>query len=889
MLNKLCLKQIAQNLLISSHIKTGQQLLMKQLFLILLFLSVSTFAQQTSVLENSIYSQVDDLVAHPSKETILKSSAFEKTISPKTKQEFLALVILNCNNAFYQNQFGLLQNAILSYEKAWNVYEKNKLSNYDIDEFCLKPLGNLYTLIGDFESAENTIKHYLYSATIQNNQLQKIAAIQNLSTVYISSGKNEEATQLLIKTISTESLSPIQKATLLNNLGSIYLISKKYSLSKNCLLESIKIVPKTKEQNEILTNAYRNIATILSLENNFEQSNLYFKKAKSLFFSNPNQEVRKVAKLYFEEATLFFNQQNYQESQKSLNLFYSKIVPNFNQKKGLPSQSSLFAEPLLLEGFDLQSALFLNQNQPKNALKSFELSFYVDELLQSLLFYENSKILNQISNRNRTEKCLKIYDYLYKTEKNELYLEKAFQLSERTKATVLKSSLKQSKLVSKTKKEILEALQNQNTIILKEQQKGNLANLEMINKAIKKQNELMLSIKTKYSEKEFNFDAKISVSKLFSKLNKDNSALVSYFFGNEKCYSFNFQNNKLTLHSFNNVVAIKNKITSFLNYFSSADKISNDVTGYSNTANQLYHYLKLPEDRKVKNLILIPDGLLNFVPFEALLVTKTNTTNFAKMHYLVSDFNIVYNSSVSFYLDNEQANKRNKAETILGVFPVFENSDFELTYSKNELQAIKNNFQGVFLEKNEATFSNFKLKSNTSSILHLSTHASSGDIETPASIKFIDQEVYYSELYNLNIKPNLVVLSACETGLGKLFKAEGAMSVSRGFQMAGAKNLLFSLWRVNDYTTSVFMEKFYKNIKNGFTYSQANRKAKLDFLKDDAVSNSKKSPYYWCAMVYYGDLQNENQINYLAIGAIIIGVLVFLFLLSKFIKQKSDN
>lgn len=153
---------------------------------------------------------------------------------------------------------------------------------------------------------------------------------------------------------------------------------------------------------------------------------------------------------------------------------------------------------------------------------------------------------------------------------------------------------------------------------------------------------------------------------------------------------------------------------------------------------------------------------------------------------------------------------------MLGIFPVFEKTNYELTFSKAEMQSIQSNFDGQFFENSNATFDNFKMNADKYSILHLSTHADSGDIDTPASIKFYDQEIVYSELYNLNINPNLVVLSACETGIGKLYKSEGAMSIARGFQFAGAQNLLFSLWKVNDYTTSVFMDYFYKISKTTF-------------------------------------------------------------------------
>jgi CHAT domain-containing protein len=139
----------------------------------------------------------------------------------------------------------------------------------------------------------------------------------------------------------------------------------------------------------------------------------------------------------------------------------------------------------------------------------------------------------------------------------------------------------------------------------------------------------------------------------------------------------------------------------------------------------------------------------------------------------------------------------------------------------------------------------------------------------------------YSELYPLTINPNLVVLSACETGIGKLYKSEGAMSIARGFQFAGAQNLLFSLWKVNDYTTAVFMGDFYKYIKQNDSYFEANAKAKLDFLKNKNITNAKKSPYYWAAFVYYGSLKNKEKSNYWIMGFVIISMLIGGFILFK--------
>ncbi|MFM9826956.1 CHAT domain-containing protein, partial [Flavobacterium sp.] len=183
-----------------------------------------------------------------------------------------------------------------------------------------------------------------------------------------------------------------------------------------------------------------------------------------------------------------------------------------------------------------------------------------------------------------------------------------------------------------------------------------------------------------------------------------------------------------------------------------------------------------------------------------------------------------------------------------------------------------------FFDNKTATIDNFKMNAADYSILHLSTHATAGDTETPARIQFFDREILYSELYNLKINPDLVVLSACETGIGKLYKSEGAMSIARGFQFAGAQNILFSLWKVNDFTTATFMNYFYTNIKKGESYFEANANAKLNFLKDTKISNTKKSPYYWSAFVYNGGIERLEQTTNYSIYIFGLLTLIGLFL-----------
>ena len=860
----------------------------KYFLLFLYFTTLIGFGQKTPATEDKIYDAIDFFTANPTEENLNKLESFSNSLSTKTKDknELLAIVVLNCNKGYYENSFGKIGKAISSYEKAWKIYHKNKLSNYDITEYALKPLGNLYTLIGDYNNAENIIKQYYFVANQEKNQVQKQAAVLNLSNVYQNTGRIDQAISLLEQTIRTDRLTKIQKGLLYNNLGSNYFLNTQPNImqpqafenAENAFLKAASLLEKEPSQYEALTNSYSNLSQLKLARNESDQALFFYTKAKQTFEKINNPNPRKKAQLYFDAANIFFKQGKIAAANAALKTVFKILIPSYSDANHrLPKKTSLYAETILLDALDLQSELFLAQSQPKKALESYLLAFHIEALFQSLLVYENSKIIIQIRNRIRTEKCIAIYQTLFEKENKTSYLESAFVLAEKTKSIVLKNSLTSKESQSAEEQSILEQLQNCNTIIIKEQQKGATATVAKINEAVKKQNELMLVLKEIQSKKNNLATTEIDIQQLYSKLEKDKAIMVEYFSGYHNTYSFTLQEHHITLHSFSIDAHTAVKIVQFIDYFNDANAISNDVLGYNHYSNLAYQLLKLPVGSTYKNLVIIPDGVLNLLPFEALITKESATTNFAKMNYLVNDYVIGYNSSATFYLEDHKPQKHDK--NILGVFPVFANSNYELRFSKKEFAAIKKNFEGTYFENANATFNNFKKNAANYSILHLSTHASSGDLETAASIKFSDQEVLYSQLYNMDINPDLVVLSACETGIGKLFKAEGAMSVARGFQFAGAKNLLFSLWRVNDYTTAAFMDKFYSNVLKGHPFMTANHQAKLDFLADATIANAKKSPYYWAAFIYYGSSNTKvpaTDYTYYIIGFLI---LISLFLI----------
>ncbi|TVZ52117.1 CHAT domain-containing protein [Dokdonia sp. Hel_I_53] len=315
----------------------------------------------------------------------------------------------------------------------------------------------------------------------------------------------------------------------------------------------------------------------------------------------------------------------------------------------------------------------------------------------------------------------------------------------------------------------------------------------------------------------------------------------------------------------------------FNSYFKNSNQILNNPKGYSKIASNLYRFLKVPKTTK---LIISPESILNFIPFSALLTSNDESVQLRKKPYLIKESKVTYIQSTHLYLTEDNHLKRDLS--VLGIFPVFENTDRALTHSIKEANKIDTHTNLTTLMNSQATRAAFLLEAEKFDILHLSTHANSGNFSIPASLSFYDQDITVSHIYGEQWSPDLVVLSACETGVGKLIYGEGSQSLARAFHYAGAKNILFSQWKVNDLSTSVLMGDYYKNLIKTKSRDISLQKAQLSYLSNTSISDSRMSPYYWASFVYYGttDTPKHLENNWWLWGAIFI-ILFLLFIIIK--------
>jgi len=294
----------------------------------------------------------------------------------------------------------------------------------------------------------------------------------------------------------------------------------------------------------------------------------------------------------------------------------------------------------------------------------------------------------------------------------------------------------------------------------------------------------------------------------------------------------------------------------------------NDQESYSKIAEKLSADLipkKIPTS--VKDLVILPTGRLSIVPFETLLTTssKKKGNNVKDPSYLINKYNIRYEFSAALILQKAAA-KRNQHSSIFLCAPVtFEAKDnlAELPGTESEVKEISQLFASrnykntIFMRQqaNEKIAKSGTLKDY--SYLHFATHGIVDENSPELSRIFLqsssdieDGNLFTGEIYNLELNANLVTLSACQTGLGKISKGEGVIGLSRALVYAGAKNIIVSFWSVADESTAQLMTEFYRQMleHTGGNYSENLRNAKLNLMRTEKY----KSPYYWAPFVLIG-------------------------------------
>jgi CHAT domain-containing protein len=244
-----------------------------------------------------------------------------------------------------------------------------------------------------------------------------------------------------------------------------------------------------------------------------------------------------------------------------------------------------------------------------------------------------------------------------------------------------------------------------------------------------------------------------------------------------------------------------------------------------------------------KELLIIPHGVLHYLPFQALLSPDGQ--------YLIEKYPINYLSSASLMQFTQEKRKAKGDLTKVlaegGKVLTFGNPDLNdpkknLQYAGIEAKEIKSLYpqSSVYLGK-EATEEKAKALSSENDIIHFASHAELSEDDPLASAILLaksdkeDGRLEVREIFGMDLKASLVVLSACETGLGKLSSGDELVGLTRAFIYAGTPSVVASLWNVEDSSTAQLMASFYTNLKT-MTKVEALRQAQLQLIRGNVNS-----------------------------------------------------
>jgi CHAT domain-containing protein len=236
-----------------------------------------------------------------------------------------------------------------------------------------------------------------------------------------------------------------------------------------------------------------------------------------------------------------------------------------------------------------------------------------------------------------------------------------------------------------------------------------------------------------------------------------------------------------------------------------------------------------------KELIIVPHDVLHYLPFQALIGSDGR--------YLIEKYPINYLSSASL-LQFTKEKRRAQGEKVLALGnPDLGDPKMNLEFAEIEAKEIKNLYpqSTIFLEK-DATEERAKTLAPNNDIIHFASHAELNENDPLSSAVLLaksdkeDGRLEVREIFGMDLKASLVVLSACETGLGKLSSGDELVGLTRAFIYAGTPSVVASLWNVEDSSTAQLMASFYKNLKT-MTKVEALRQAQLNLIRGNVNSD----------------------------------------------------
>ncbi len=748
---------------------------------------------------------------------------------------------------------------------SYNLIGRAYLNKYDFSNAILY----LEKFINNLQQHHPTLKEYLAFAYL------------NLGYCYFDQQKTKQAKPYFEQALTLfqqfDNQNNRAKVYCLSDLGRCYLKHREFENALYCLEESLRLSLKISgEQHPCVADSYSVLGDYYLQKQDFDTALWHLQKAIDSLSSD----------------------------WANLNIY---SLPSLSQTKHYIN---------LLEVLKGKAQAFYQRYQSSFQLKDLEaaaathlLANQTIDALRSSYHSETSKLILVSRAQAIYASAIEVNLCLYQQTQDNQYLKTCFRYCEKSRAIVLLSQLKdaEAKINAHIPADLLQKEFDLRTSLnyldkqiltyenAKEKQLRTLQTKRF--DCLQEYNDLISTFEAdypQYHELKYNIEV-ASIEALQTKL-KEGEAIVEYFVGEKYLFTF-----FITCNDFQVFQQEKPRVfEQMVEDFNEAIHIMLK-SDYLKLAYQLYLLLfdSLPlqipcgKNRKsaISKILIIPDGVLTQLPFEALLTTEVNSKNpYADLPYLLMKYDVYYHYSATLWYQDQGLSKSldELAESFVGFAPIYrdENGELserkesglaeeitrsitirgtdykELIYSEKEVNEIKYLFDNkahktqIFLHE-KASILNFKKSLKGFKYLHIAAHGYynaetpeySGILFSPEKEAQKESEAIFSlgDAYHLQLDADLVVLSCCESGIGKLAKGEGMIAMNRGFLSAGASNVIYTLFKVYDKASCELTQSLFQHILEGKNYVQSLKAAKLQLIQ-----SGKATPRLWAGYVLIG-------------------------------------
>lgn len=816
--------------------------------------------QKLDNLEEWLYTRMDYAAKQPAERlSFLMATQSAAWRQPHNNDERLAWLDLHTYQGYYQLYTGHIIPSIQAYETAYRYYYDDPVPDTDVMEFILMPLGNNYTRLGDYERAQ-----FIHDKSLRIAQERKDArgiagACSNLAVAAQMQEQYVEAKRYALLGLQHAPAGTGIAGLLHATLADIYYETQLPDSSRYHVEKAIVVLRQAKAEENTqywLSSAYQ-VAGNVALRAHEPQKALqaYSQALNILNKHYKGGRKRERARLMVKTGSTYLetgeSTKGLQQFDKALTMLLPGYVPAH-----LPDTAALYGEFMLIDALEGKARALLQQGNKSLALQYLLLTFTVERKLRREFFSRSTRMLHQQQSRGRAETAMELSYDLYTQTGDKTYANTLLDIAEMSKAQTLMeelwTNLQYSRLQSADpmlvkQRRLMQAIAYYEREAALQGRKLNAEEKELSFEL----SLLQETLKTKYPM--LYVQAPQHVQHIYSQI-PEGTAVKEFFAGNKYIFIIDLDRNGISdIRRLDSGTVKQREIEAFVTtWFRNGPKaMINAPEKYYQAAYHIYQWT-WQKPVNAKRCLIIPDGWLGYLPFDALVTDEKFSTNIERWPFLLKQSPTGLAYSLETWLQQQEQPQGNPA-SVTGFFIARSaKNDAPILAVEKEYEAVSRTATGKYFREEQATLANFKASFSQASVLHLGTHAALQGEQGLPLLELADGQFFLFELYGLHFRPRLVVLSACRTGDGMLAEGEGIISLAREFAASGAGGIVAGLWNVHDETAAAITGNFYQQLQTAESPLSALHAAKTAWLQQKHDNQLLKLPYYWAGLTYAG-------------------------------------